>query len=381
MKSKSVSFIPYGRQQVDTDDIQAVVDVLKSDWLTCGPKVAEFEDAVACFSGVQYGIAVSSGTAALHCAMSALGVGPGDEVIVPCMTFAATANAVVYVGATPVFVDVEVDTLLIDVCKIEALITPKTKAIIAVDYAGQPCDYDALRELAGKYDLALVADSCHALGATYKGQSVASLVDLAIFSFHPVKHITTGEGGMVVTRNKEMAFHMRRFRSHGIDADHLKRQQEGTWYYEMVELGFNYRISDIQCALGISQLRKLPRWLERRRAIACMYNDFLQGVEGVQSLKVRMEVGHAYHLYPVQLSSSLSREKVFRAMREAGIGVNVHYLPVHLHPFYRQRFATAQGLCPVAEKAYENLLSLPMYQGLTDVDVQRVIHVLLEVLN
>lgn len=367
------SFIPYGRQQIDEDDIKAVVDVLKSDWLTTGPKVTEFEEAVAGFVGVKYGIAVSSGTAALHAVMYAIGIGPGDEVIVPAMTFAASANCVVYQGGRPVFADVEAETMLINPAIVEQLVTSKTRAIIAVDYAGQPCDYDALMEIAVRHDLILVADGCHALGATYKGRKVGSLAELTVFSFHPVKQIATGEGGMIVTDNEELAVKIRRFRNHGISTDHRQREQRGTWYYEMVDLGFNYRISDIQCALGISQLQKLPGWLARRREIATAYDHKFFELAAVTSLLDRPSVEHAYHLYVVYLAEGVSREKVYSGMRQAGIGVNVHYLPVHCHPFYQERFGYKKGLCPVAEAAYEQVLSLPIWPGMDDDQVARVV--------
>ncbi|MBU0486138.1 MAG: UDP-4-amino-4,6-dideoxy-N-acetyl-beta-L-altrosamine transaminase [Proteobacteria bacterium] len=379
--SEKLPFISYGRQSIDQDDVDAVSRVLFSDWLTTGPKVTEFEEKIAAFVGARFGVAVNSGTAALHAAMYALGIGPGDEVIVPAMTFAATANAVVYQGGRPVFVDVEAETLLISSADVERLISARTKAIVAVDYAGQPCDYEALRAIADLHGLALVADGCHSLGASENGNPVGTLADMTVFSFHPVKHITTGEGGMIVSDNEEFAAKMQRFRNHGISTDHFKRQKEGTWHYEMVELGFNYRISDILCALGISQLQKLPGWLARRRAIAERYDLEFQDHTAVTPLSVRSGVEHAYHLYVVQLAKGVSREKVFRDMRQAGIGVNVHYVPVHMHPFYRNNFGTAPGLCPVAEEAYERVLSLPMHQGLSDDDVQRVTRALWEALK
>ena len=367
--------IPYSRQTIDDDDIKAVVEVLKSDWLTTGPKVAEFEEAVADYVGAKYAVAVSSGTAALHCAMYALGIGTGDEVIVPPITFAATANCVVFQGGTPVFADVDPDTLLLNPEKVEEKITENTKAIIAVDYAGHPCDYDSLRKIADKNNLLLVADACHALGAKYKGQKVGSLADLNIFSFHPVKHITTGEGGMITTDDTELAGRMRLFRNHGITTDHHQREKQGSWFYEMTDLGFNYRITDFQCALGISQLRKLPNFLERRHEIAAHYDEALAGLPGIKPLAVRPDALHAYHLYVVRVDSGASgvdRTAVFTSLRENGIGINVHYIPVHLHPFYREKFFTGTELCPVAEAAYEQIISLPMFPGMTDENVREV---------
>jgi perosamine synthetase len=371
--------IPYGRQWIDEEDIQAVVDVLRSDWLTTGPKVLEFEKAVTTYLGAQYGIAVNSGTAGLHCAMIALGVGPGDEVIVPPMTFAATANCIVHAGAVPVFADVEADTLLIDPIQVEAKITPNTKAIIGVDYAGQPCAWDALQNMAMKHRLALVADGCHALGAEYRGKKVGTFADMTVFSFHPVKHITTGEGGMVVTDNPELAEKMHVFRNHGITVDHQQRDETGSWFYEIDVPGHNYRIADFQCALGISQLRKLPEWLDRRRHLARTYDAALADLPWLKPLSVRRDVLHAYHLYVIRIDSvacSMDRAELFRALRNAGIGVNVHYIPVHLHPFYQKHLCIGPGHCPVAESAYEQIISLPMYHGMTNEELERVVNVL-----
>ncbi len=270
---RTPNLIPYGRQSICEDDIEAVVNVLRSDWLTTGPMVETFEKAVAAFVGAKYAVAVSSGTAALHTALYAAGITKGNEVLVPPMTFAATANSVVFQSGTPVFVDVDSDSLLIDPEKVKAKIGAKTKAIIAVDYAGQPCNYDALREIAKKNNLLLVSDACHAIGGKYRNVMVGSLADLTVFSFHPVKHITTGEGGMVVTDNFEYAERMRRFRNHGIVTDYRQRAKMATWYYEMADLGYNYRLTDIQCALGVSQLSKLPGWILRRREIARIYDE------------------------------------------------------------------------------------------------------------
>ncbi len=368
--------IPYGRQSIDEDDIRAVVEVLRSDWLTTGPVVDAFEQAVVSAVGSRYGVAVSSGTAALHAAMYAIGITRGDEVIVPAMTFAATANAVVFQQGRPVFTDVEEKTLLMDASQIEEKITPRTKAIIAVDYAGQPCDYDALREIAGRHGIVLVADACHALGATYRGRPAGSLADLNIFSFHPVKHITTGEGGMVTTGNADYARKMKMFRTHCMDSDSRQREENSTWFYGMVDLGFNYRLSDIQCALGISQLKKLKRWIDRRREIAAIYDEAFQHNKVVEPLSVYPHVLHVYHLYVVRLKlqhTSKNRQQIYNALRNAGIGVNVHYIPVYLHPYYRERFGTREGMCPVSERAFEEILSIPIFPDMRDEDVRRVI--------
>jgi perosamine synthetase len=368
--------LPYGRQWLDEEDIAAVVEVLTSDWLTTGPNVGEFEAAFAGFVEAEEAVAVSNGTAALHAAMYAADIGPGDEVIVTPMTFAASANCVVYQGGKPVFADVDPETLLIDPERVEAKVTPHTKAIVAVDYTGQPCEYDALQAVADQHGLMLVADACHAIGGSYKGRPVGSLADLSTFSFHPVKHITTGEGGMITTDAPELARRMRIFRNHGITTDHRQREKEGSWFYEMVELGYNYRLTDVQCVLGLSQLRKLPGWVKRRQAIAQRYDEAFADLPVVQPLTVREEVSHAYHLYMVQLDLerlSVDRAQVFTALVAEGIGVNVHYIPVHLHPFYRENFGTGPRLCPVAEAAYERLITLPMFPRMSDEDVGDVI--------
>ncbi len=367
--------IPYGRQSIDEEDVQAVVAALQSDWLTTGPKVTEFEEAFARSTGTQCGVAVSSGTAALHAAMYAMGIGPGDEVIVPPMTFAATANCVVFQRGTPVFCDVEPDTLLIDPKQIEEKTTSRTKAVIAVDYGGHPCDYDTIKAITDKHALNLVADACHALGAYYKGRPVGSLADLSTFSFHPVKHITTAEGGMITTDDPHLAQKMRVFRNHGITSDHHQREVQGSWFYEMVDLGYNYRLTDIQCALGISQLGKLPTWIERRQAIARRYNEFFSQLPAVSPLALKEDVLNSYHLYVIKVDFTelrTERAELFARLRNKGIGVNVHYVPVHLHPFYQRNFGTRPGMCPVAEAAYEQILSLPIHVGMTDADVATV---------
>lgn len=365
--------IPYGRQHIDEDDIKAVVEALKSDFITTGPQVAAFENAICEFTGARHGVAVSSGTAALHCMMAAAGIGHGDEVIVPAMTFAASANAAVFQGAHPVFADVLDDTLLIDPESVRKLANKKTKAILAVDYAGQPCDYPALRKLADEHKAILLADACHSLGAELNGRRVGTLADATAFSFHPVKHITTGEGGMAVCDDEAFAKRLRLFRNHGISSDYKEREERGQWAYEMVELGFNYRMSDFQCALGISQLSKLPAWLERRRAIAKLYDRLLKPLAGmVEPLKLHSHVLHSYHLYVVRIKGGL-RDMVFEHLRKNGIGANVHYIPVHLHPYYARRFGTQRGSCPVAEKAATEILSLPIFPQLKDEDIAHVV--------
>src|SRR5256714_1608427 len=376
--------LPYGHQSIDQSDIDALIGVLRSDWLTTGPTVQAFEDAVAEFVGAKYAVAVSNGTAALHAATYALGIGAGDEVIVPAMTFAASANAAVYQGGTPVFVDVEAETLQIDPSQVEAKITARTKAIVSVDYAGQPCNYDDLNTIARRHGLRLIADACHALGANYKGRKVGTLADLNTFSFHPVKPITTGEGGLITTDDEGYADEMRAFRNHGITTDHRQRAERGSWFYEMVDLGYNYRLSDIQCALGLNQVRRLADWTVRRQEIARRYDEAFADVPAVEPLARRAEVTHAYHLYVIQLhleELKVDRSAVFAALRAEGIGANVDYSPVHLHPYYREHFGTGPGLCPVAEAAYQRILSLPIFPTMTDKDSDDVIEAVKKVVD
>jgi perosamine synthetase len=367
--------LPYGRHCLDEDDIAAVVQALRSGWLTTGPRVAAFEEAFACTVGAREAVAVSSGTAALHAAMFAVGVGAGDEVIVPTLTFAASASCALFQGAQPVFADVDAETLLINPADVERRITPRTRAIVAVDYTGQPCDYDALQALATRHGLHLIADAAHSLGATYRDRSVGTLGDLTTFSLHPVKHMTTGEGGMVTTDDPALAARMRRFRNHGISLDHRDRQTQGSWVYEIDELGYNYRLTDVQCALGLSQLSKAPQWLERRRALARYYDGALTSIPAIAPLTRRPDRSHAFHLYVGRLDLERlrgTRAEVFAALRAEGIGVNVHYIPVHLHALYRERCGTGPGQCPVAERAYEEMLTLPLFPHMTDRDAAEV---------
>jgi len=365
-------FLPYGKQQIADADIKAVVEALCSGWLTTGPRVSQFEKAFAAYCGAQEGVAVNSGTAALHCAMRAIGVGQGDEVIVPAITFAASANAAVYEGATPVFADVEAETLLIDPVSVAMKISPKTRAIVAVDYAGQPADYDALRELARDRGIAIIADACHSPGALYKGRKTGTLGDISCFSFHPVKHLTTCEGGMAVTDDAAKATHMRAFRNHGISSDHRSREAAGAHAYDMVELGYNYRLPDVQCALGMAQLTRLDSWVASRQQIAALYDDALAGMAEVMPLKTHADRTNAHHLYVVRLADHVSRDRVFARLREEGIGANVHYAPVHLHSYYRNR-GYGPGLAPVAEAVSKQVLTLPMFPAMTQADVNRVV--------
>jgi perosamine synthetase len=378
------SFLPYGRQSVDEADIQAVVDVLRSDWLTTGPKVAEFEEAFAARAGAAHAVSFSSGTAALHAAAFAAGLKSGDEAITTPMTFAATANCVLYQGATPVFADVSRDTLNLNPEEVAKKISPKTRAILPVDYAGHPAELTPILEIARERGLIVIEDACHALGAEYAGRRVGGIADMTVFSFHPVKHITTGEGGMVTTNNPQFAETLRRFRNHGISSDARQRQSAGQWHYEMVLLGFNYRLPDIVCALGIQQLKRLDANLARRREIAALYTAAFREIPGVIPPPVRPEANPAWHLYPIRLDLeklTVDRAQIFRALRAENIGVNVHYIPVHYHPYYRDRFGYKGGEFPVAEDAYQRLISLPMFHSMSDGDAEDVICAVRKVLT
>jgi perosamine synthetase len=381
--------LPYGRQSLDEADIESVVEVLKSDWLTTGPKIGEFEEQFAACVGARHAVSFSSGTAALHGAAFAAGLGPGDEAITTPMTFCATANCVLYQGATPVFGDVSPDTLNLDPEEVSKRITSRTKAIIAVDYAGHPAALGELGKLAKTKGALLIEDACHALGAEYRGKRVGGIADMTVFSFHPVKHLTTGEGGMVSTNDVRLAETLRRFRNHGISSEARERQESGQWFYEMVLLGFNYRLTDIACALGLSQLERLDSNLARRREIAAQYSAAFGDRPGsifstIVVPAVREHVAPAWHLYPIRLNLEMltaGRAEIFRALRAENIGVSVHYIPVHQHPYYRERFKSSpRKSYPVAEDAYERLISLPMFHSMTAQDVEDVVHALGKVL-
>ncbi len=368
------SSLPYAHQQVDDADVAAVVAALRSDWLTTGPRVRAFEAELEAATGARLRSTFSSGTAALHGAMAAAGLGPGDDLVTTPLTFVATANAALYVGAEPRFADVDPTSLLIDPERVAAAVTERTRAIAAVDYAGQPADYDRLRAIAGAAPggpLTVIADAAHSLGATYRGRSVGTLADLTVLSLHPAKIITTGEGGAVLTDRDDLADRLRRFRNHGIATELAARTD---WTYEMVELGYNYRLTDLGAALGMSQLERLETFLARRRALARRYLDRLDGQHYLDLPGIAPDVDPAWHFMFVQLRLDrlgADRAAVYRALRAEGIGVNVHYIPVHEHPFYRHRFP---GLSfPVAEAAYARLLTLPLHAGMTEADVDDVV--------
>ena len=378
------TMLRYGSQRIEEEDIQAVVDVLRSEWITTGPKVDEFEQALASYVGARHGVAFSSGTAALHGAVFAAGIGPGDEAITSPMTFCATANCVIYQGGTPVFADVSPDTLNLDPEQVERRLSPRTKAVLPVDYAGHPADLDAFTQVAGRRGLTIIEDACHALGAVHRGRPIGSISHMTVFSFHPVKHITTGEGGMVTTNDDSLAAKLRLFRAHGVDTDFRARSAGTQWAYDMVALGYNYRLPDIACALGLSQLRRIEGNLARRRHIAQTYSSAFGKLSAVATPTIRPEALPAWHLYPIRLDLPqlrAGRAEIFKALRAEGIGVNVHYVPVHLFKYYRQRYGYKGGEFPIAEAAYERLISLPMHHGMTDQDVQDVIEAVSKVVQ
>src|SRR4051794_28224425 len=356
------------------EDIAAVSAALRSDWLTTGPRVPAFEEALAAFTGARHAVAFSSGTAALHGATVAAGLRAGDEAVTTPLTFVATANAVLYAGAEPRFADVDAGTLLIDPEAVTGAITPRTRAILPVDYAGQPADYAALRDLADRAPagpLTIIADASHSLGATFDGRRVGTLADMTVLSLHPAKILTTGEGGAVLTDRDDLAARLRRFRNHGIATELAARRD---WTYDMVELGYNYRLTDIGAALGASQLARIDAFLERRRALAAHYLQRLAGHDFLDAPVVDPRADPAWHFAFAQLRTDrlrVDRATVYRAMRAEGIGVNVHYIPVHRHSFYRERFPGVS--MPIAEAAYERLLTLPLFAAMTTADVDDVV--------
>lgn len=378
------TYLSYGKQYIDEKDIEAVVNLLKGDYLTTGPTVGEFENKVSNYVGAKYGVAVSNGTAALHMACFAAGIGTGDEVLVPAITFAASSNCVLYCGGTPVFVDIDPNTYNIDVNKIEEKITSKTKAIIPVDFSGQAVDMDKILEIAKKHNLIVIEDSAHALGSEYKGSKIGTRADMTEFSFHPVKPVTTAEGGIVVTDNKELYEKMMLFRTHGITRNpKFMVENHGPWYYEQVDLGYNYRITDMQCALGISQMDKIDNFVKRRREIVNKYNEAFKELEEITTPYEAEYSNSGWHIYVIALNLdklTVGRKEVFEALQKENIGVNVHYLPVYLHSYYRE-LGYKKGLCPVAEDLYNRMITIPLFPAMIEKDVEDVISAINKVIN
>lgn len=367
--------IHYGKQTISERDVTEVVKSLKSDFLTTGPKVDEFEKKFAQYVGAEYAVAVSSGTAALHLACLAAGLKQEDEVIVPAMTFSASANCVLFCNAKPIFVDID-EQALTAVSEIEEKITDKTRATIPVHYTGLPCNMAEIKKIADKNNLVVIEDACHALGAKYQDSKIGDCKysDMAVFSFHPVKHITTGEGGMITTNSKELYEKLKMLRSHGItkESDKFVNNSDGAWYHEMQELGYNYRISDFQCALGISQLNKADEFIKKRREIVKRYNEAFEDNENIKVIKEKDGQFNSYHLFVINVKDKKTRLGLFNHLKEKGIFCQVHYVPVYLHPYY-QKLGYERGLCPNAEKFYDGIISLPIYPSFTKEEQEMVI--------
>lgn len=377
--------IPYGKQTIDKDDISAVLKVLEeNEMLTTGKYVPEFENKVCEYVDAKYGVAVNSGTAALHCATYAINIQEGDEVIVPAISFVASSNCILYQRGTPVFCDINPNTMCIDINKIESLITTKTKAILFVDMCGQPCDFDEIKKIANKYNLLTIHDAAHSIGASYKNRKVGSYADITCFSFHPVKNITTCEGGMIVTNNELFYKRSLALRSHGITRDFKEREKLNSHYYEMQDLGFNYRIPDLLCALGIEQLKKIDIFIERRNEIANQYNKLFKGYDNLLvPLENNCDIYNAYHIYIIKLNLEnlkCDRDTIFKELKNNGIGVNVHYMPIYLHPYY-QSLGYEKGLCPIAEDIYSRIITLPIYPLLKDEEVNKVFNTTINILK
>ncbi|MHB9095482.1 MAG: UDP-4-amino-4,6-dideoxy-N-acetyl-beta-L-altrosamine transaminase [Eubacteriales bacterium] len=368
--------LPYGQQWIEDDDIEAVANVLKSSFLTTGPKIAEFEALFAKYVGAKYAVAVANGTAALHAAVFAAGIRHGDEVISSPVTFAASTNCILYQGGTAVFADVGTSDGNIDPVEVSKKVTQRTKAVIPVHFTGLPVDLREIHEIAKSHNLTVIEDAAHALGATYQGEKIGGLSHMTIFSFHPVKNITTGEGGMVTTNDQRFYKRLISFRTHGITREKTElSENHGPWYYEMNCLGYNYRLTDVQAALGISQLAKIDRFLQRRKEIAGRYMEAFSGMIELSVPEEKPDRESGWHLYVIRLNTQalrVGRRQVFEALRAENIGVNVHYIPVYLHPYYRSLGYSAV-LCPEAERLYSEIISLPLFPKMRDRDVDDVI--------
>ncbi len=369
--------IPYSRQSIDEDDIAAVVKVLRSDWLTQGPTIAEFEKALAKYCGARFAVAAPNGTAALYLAYKSAGLKEGDEIITAPNTFVATSNMALLCGARPVFCDIRPDTYNIDENKIEKLITPKTKAIVPVHFAGHPCEMDKIMEIAKKHNLLVIEDAAHAIGAEYKNKKIGGIGDLTVFSFHPVKPITTGEGGAILTNNEKYYQTMLRLRTHGIAKDPQKTETIGEWHYEMLDLAFNNRVTDIQCALGISQLKKLPEMHKKREAVAKKYFEALKNIPGVILPASLPAIRHSWHLFAARFQNQQIRKTMFKYFQDNSVGVQVHYIPVYQHPYY-QKIGYQNIKLDNTEKYYNTCISLPIYPELTNEQFAYVVKTLTE---
>lgn len=382
IKESKRRFIPYGQQWIDEEDIEAVVQTLKSPFITQGPAITDFEASIADYVGTKFAVAFSNGTAALHAACFAAEIGPGDEVITTPITFLASSNCVLYQGGTPVFADIDNRTYNLDPDDIERKITTRTKAIIPVDFSGQPVEIERIMDIAHQHGLIVIHDAAHSLGAEYKGKKVGSWADMTMFSFHPVKHITTGEGGVITTSNEALYRKLTLFRNHGMTRNPEEwTRNDGPWYYEMHELGYNYRMTDMQAALGSSQLRKLDKFVMRRREMASRYNDAFKELEGIVIPEQHEGAASSWHLYVLRWLPEYfkaGRREIFEALREDGIGVNVHYIPVYKQPYY-QRLGYHTVLCPNAEAYYRTAMSIPIFPKMSDGDSYQVISVIKKV--
>lgn len=372
-----VTPIYYGHQYIDEADVQAVVDVLRNHDLTCGPKIKELEDKLCSVTGANYAVVCSNGTAALHIACLAAGVGEGDEVITTPITFAASANCALYCGARPVFADINPETYNIDPEKVEEAVTSKTKAVVAVDYTGQSAELNPLLDICKANNLVLIEDGAHVIGTKYKGRANGSIADMTTFSFHPVKTVTGGEGGAVLTNDETLYKKLLLYRSHGITRDEslMEHEPDGAWYYEQVALGYNYRMTDIQAALIISQLDKLPMFSERRKEIVARYNEAFDKLPQLFVQKEIPESDTTRHLYMLRIvpeKLSIDRKRFFDALAAENVCCNVHYIPTYYFPYY-EKLGYQRGLCPNAEKLYEEIITLPLYYAMTDEDVESVI--------
>jgi len=383
MISKATSFLPFHVPLIEQDDIRAVIEVLESRWLTTGPKAARFEQDFARFVGARHGVAVNSCTAGLHVALEAIEIREDDEVIVPTLTFAATAEAVLYFKARPVLVDCEPDTFNVDPVLVERAVTSRTRAIVPVHFAGQPCDMTRLSLIARKHSLKIIEDAAHALPARYRGKMVGTVGDMTCFSFYATKNITTGEGGMVTTENESWADRMRIMRLHGISKDAWKRySNEGTWKYEILAPGFKYNLTDMQAALGLTQLAKCQSMWARRCELAQRYTDAFLSLDAFEVPTVRSDVQHAWHLYVLRVCPgvlSIHRDQLIEELKQRGIGSSVHFIPLHTHPYYRKTWRYRRGDFPVAEDYFDRCISLPLYPAMSDNDQQRVIDAILEI--